>query len=224
MRSGWLSVAVDLCKLAGLPPIGVGFASWSTTPAASCVAPQVSSFADEHGLKLVSVADLIAYRQRKETLIQLQASFDVETPLGKAGRTAIRRPGTRCSISPWSSAIFVTASTFRCACTISVVDDLFGKRSVDHYMKIAEKGRGVIVYLREVRLGAGYQDNGRRLSAKAAKPMRSAETVKANGLEIGLGVILAISASARSSFLTAASATMSASKASGIKIAETEIG
>jgi hypothetical protein len=45
---------------------------------------QVDTFSVKHGLKQVSVADLIAYRQRKETLIEHIDSFDVDTVAGKA--------------------------------------------------------------------------------------------------------------------------------------------
>src|SRR3546814_13843807 len=51
-----------------------------------------SDLAVKHGLKQVSVADLIAYRQRKETLIQLASSFTVETPYGPAMAHAYSLP------------------------------------------------------------------------------------------------------------------------------------
>ncbi len=70
MRSGHTEAAVDLCKLSGLPPVGV-----------IC---ELVNDAETHGLKQVSVADLIAYRQRQETLVQRMESFDIDTPGGKA--------------------------------------------------------------------------------------------------------------------------------------------
>src|SRR6187455_3409481 len=69
MRSGHTEAAVDLCKLAGLPPVGV-ISELVNDDGTVKRGPQVSSFAEEHGLKQVSVADLIAYRQRKETLVE----------------------------------------------------------------------------------------------------------------------------------------------------------
>ena len=83
MRSGHTEAAVDLCKLAGLPPVGV-ISELVNDDGTVMRGPQVAAFAEKHGLKQVSVADLIAYRQRKETLIERVDCFDIETPGGKA--------------------------------------------------------------------------------------------------------------------------------------------
>ncbi len=45
---------------------------------------EVIGFARRHGFKIISVADLIAYRQSRERLVEQQAAFEVETPIGKA--------------------------------------------------------------------------------------------------------------------------------------------
>src|SRR5690606_30883742 len=79
MRSGHTEAAVDLCKLAGLPPVGV-ICELVNDDGTVKRGPEVAAFAEEHGLKQVSVADLIAYRQRQETLVQRVAEFDIETP------------------------------------------------------------------------------------------------------------------------------------------------
>ena len=83
MRSGHTEAAVDLCKLAGLPPVGV-ICELVNDDGSVMRGPQVTGFAEQHGLKQVSVADLIAYRQRKETLIERIECFDIDTPGGKA--------------------------------------------------------------------------------------------------------------------------------------------
>ena len=54
------------------------------TTARSCAARRSRHLPTEHGLKQVSVADLIAYRQRQETLIERVACSDIDTPGGKA--------------------------------------------------------------------------------------------------------------------------------------------
>ena len=74
MRSGHTEAAVDLCKLAGLPPIGV-ICELVNDDGTVTRGPQVTAFAEKHKLKQVSVADLIAYRQRKETLVEMESSF-----------------------------------------------------------------------------------------------------------------------------------------------------
>ncbi|WP_448549826.1 3,4-dihydroxy-2-butanone-4-phosphate synthase, partial [Xanthomonas translucens] len=78
MRSGHTEATVDLCKLAGLPPIGV-ICELVNDDGTVTRGPQVTAFADKHQLKQVSVADLIAYRQRKETLVEMESAFTIET-------------------------------------------------------------------------------------------------------------------------------------------------
>ena len=58
MRSGHTEAAVDLCKLASLPPIGV-ISELVNDDGTVMRGPQVAGFAEQHGLKQVSVADLI---------------------------------------------------------------------------------------------------------------------------------------------------------------------
>jgi 3,4-dihydroxy 2-butanone 4-phosphate synthase/GTP cyclohydrolase II len=186
----------------------------------------VSSFAEENGLKLVSVADLIAYRQRKETLIQLQASFDVETPFGKAKAHSYSLP--------WDPMqhLAVVFGDIRDGIDIpvrlhteSVVDDLFGKRSVDHYMKkIAEEGRGVIVYLREGSVGVGHKDNGRKALGQGREAHAEAQNRESEWLEIGLGAQILKDLGVTSiKLLTRSERHYVGLEGFGIKIAETEI-
>jgi 3,4-dihydroxy 2-butanone 4-phosphate synthase/GTP cyclohydrolase II len=91
MRSGHTEAAVDLCKLAGLPPIAV-ICELVNDDGTVTRGEQVDAFSVKHGLKQVSVADLIAYRQRKETLIEHIDSFDVETVAGKAKAFTYKLP------------------------------------------------------------------------------------------------------------------------------------
>ena len=65
MRSGHTEAAVDLARLADLPPVGV-ICELVNDDGSVMKGRQVSNFAAEHGLALVSVADLIAYRQARE--------------------------------------------------------------------------------------------------------------------------------------------------------------
>ena len=82
MRSGHTEAAVDLCKLAGLPPVGV-ICELVNDDGSVMRGPQVASFAENHKLQQVTVADLIAYRQRKETLIERIGEYEIDTCAGK---------------------------------------------------------------------------------------------------------------------------------------------
>src|SRR6187455_285974 len=91
MRSGHTEAAVDLCKLASLPPIGV-ICELVNDDGTVKRGPQVIAFAREHGLKVISVADLIAYRQARERLVEQESQFEIATPIGKARGYAYSTP------------------------------------------------------------------------------------------------------------------------------------
>jgi len=188
MRSGHTEAAVDLCKLAGLPPIGV-ICELVNDDGTVTRGAQVAAFAEKHGLKQVSVADLIAYRQRKETLIELQSSFDVETRFGKAKGHAYSLP--------WDPMqhVAIVFGDIRDGVDIPVrlhlehvAKDVFGKdRQIDDIMKkIAEKGRGVIVYLREGSVGVGVSTTA-RAGLHEREAHEQAQARESEWLEIGLG-------------------------------------
>lgn len=81
MRSGHTEAAVDLCRLAGLPPVGV-ICELANDDGTVMAGPQISLFAETHALKRISVADLIAYRQAREKIVQRVGAFSVEGPSG----------------------------------------------------------------------------------------------------------------------------------------------
>src|SRR3974390_1724800 len=69
MRSGHTEACVDLCRLAGLPPVGV-LAELMNDDGTVMRGADVQSFAATHGLKHVTIADLIAQRQAREKLVE----------------------------------------------------------------------------------------------------------------------------------------------------------
>ncbi|EKF19891.1 3,4-dihydroxy-2-butanone-4-phosphate synthase [Nitratireductor pacificus] len=163
MRSGHTEAAVDLCRLAGLPPVGV-ICELVNDDGTVMRGPQVSAFAGTHGLKQVSVADLIAYRQRQETLVERVASFDIDTPSGPAKAHAYTLP--------WESMqhVAVVFGDIRDGADIpvrlhteDVVTDVFGReeRLREAMQRMAGLGRGVLVYLREGSVGVAHQNRRR---------------------------------------------------------------
>lgn len=187
MRSGHTEAAVDLCKLAGLPPIGV-ICELVNDDGTVTRGEQVSTFAAEHGLKQVSVADLIAYRQRKETLIEAVGTFGVETQIGTATAHAYALP--------WDPMhhLAVVFGDIRDGVDIpvrlhleSVVDDVFGREKVlsEILERMAGEGRGIVVYLREGSVGVGHRDQ--RPGAPDGEHHAEAQAREDEWREIGLG-------------------------------------
>ena len=185
MRSGHTEAAVDLCKLAGLPTVGV-IGELVNDDGTVMRGPQVAAFAEAHGFAQVSVADLIAYRQRKETLVERAAESRVRTPAGEATAIAYTLP--------WDPMhhLAVVAGDIRDGRDIpvrlhleSVVDDVFGtghKPTELLSRMVAEHGRGVVVYLREGSVG---------VARSAARPLTEehaqARERENEWREIGLG-------------------------------------
>lgn len=184
MRSGHTEAAVDLCRLASLPPVGV-ICELVNDDGTVMRGPQVEGFAEAHGLKRVSVADLIAWRQRRETLVVRVGSFPIETPHGAATAFAYTLP--------WDPMqhLAVVFGDIRDGENVpvrlhseDVAADVFGAKGglQDALARIGAGRRGVIVYLREGSVGVAeaHPSDDREAHAEA----RSREN---EWREIGLG-------------------------------------
>ncbi|PWK68176.1 3,4-dihydroxy-2-butanone-4-phosphate synthase [Aminobacter sp. AP02] len=187
MRSGHTEAAVDLCKLAGLPPVGV-ISELVNDDGTVMRGPQVAAFAEKNGLKQVSVADLIAYRQRQETLIERVSAFDIETPAGKAKAITYTLPW---DVMHHLAIVFgdirdgeeVPVRLH----TEDVVTDVFGtsNRLGDIMKGFGECNRGVIVYLREG--SVGVSNLGRNRPAAEREDHEEARHREDEWRQIGLG-------------------------------------
>jgi 3,4-dihydroxy 2-butanone 4-phosphate synthase/GTP cyclohydrolase II len=187
MRSGHTEAAVDLCKLASLPPIGV-ISELVNDDGTVMRGPQVTAFASEHGMKQVSVADLIAYRQRKETLVDRVATFPVETEFGPAKAHTYSLPWDPMQhLAVVFGDIRDGENVLVRLHTENVAGDVFSAgRPVSRFMeKIGGEGRGVIVYLREGSVGVGAAENTRKQHGR--EEHLEAQARDNEWLEIGLG-------------------------------------
>lgn len=189
MRSGHTEAAVDLCKLAGLPPIGV-ICELVNDDGTVKRGPDVAAFAEEHGLKRVSVADLIAYRQRQETLVERIDSFGIETPGGQATAYIYRLP--------WDAMhhLAIVFGDIRDGVDVpvrlqseDVVRDVFGAQYTLHdIMKtMGDAERGVIVYLREGSVGVTTESRSQRELVGDGEHHAEAKDREDEWREIGLG-------------------------------------
>ncbi|MDB5520419.1 MAG: ribB [Tardiphaga sp.] len=91
LRSGHTEAAVDLCKLSGLAPVGV-ISELMNDDGTVMKGEQVVAFAAKHKLKHVTIADMIAYRQAREKLIERVSMFTTESPIGPLQGYAYRSP------------------------------------------------------------------------------------------------------------------------------------
>ncbi len=188
MRSGHTEAAVDLCKLAGLPPVGV-ISELVNDDGTVKRGPQVKAFAEEHGLRQISVADLIAYRQRQERLVERVACAEISTPGGQATVYSYTLP--------WDVMhhLAIVFGDIRDGEQVpvrlhpeDVVTDVFGTdHRLDTIMKLmGERKRGVIVYLREGSVGVAHQDR-KRPTHEGHEDHEEARRRESEWREIGLG-------------------------------------
>lgn len=151
MRSGHTEAAVDLCRLAKLPPVGV-ICELANDDGTVMKGPQITAFAEKHGLKQISVAELISYRQAREKLVERVGTFPVKTEWGEMTGYAYTTP-----FEPMQQFAFVHGRIgegrdvlVRLHRSNVVADVIEGGRTIEAVMRrFAQEGRGVLVYLRD---------------------------------------------------------------------------
>lgn len=155
-RSGHTEAAVDLASLAGHPPVGV-LAELVNDDGTVKRLPELLQFAEEYGLKIVSIADIIAYRQRRERLVDRVAEFQVETKIGPAKGIAYSTPFD----SVQHLALIFGDINDGTAVPVrihreNIIEDVFAPSTAAHENVISRAlkrfqsdGRGILLYLRE---------------------------------------------------------------------------
>jgi 3,4-dihydroxy 2-butanone 4-phosphate synthase/GTP cyclohydrolase II len=151
MRSGHTEACVDLCRLASLPPVGV-LAELMNDNGSVMRGPEVALFAQKHKLSQVSIAELIAYRQSRDKLVERVGEFQLTSEIGPLQGFAYVTPFDRVHHMAFvygdiGNGEDVPARLHRA----DVIGDVFGgARSIRASLaRFKKAGRGVIVYLRD---------------------------------------------------------------------------
>ncbi len=165
VRTGQTEAAVDLARLAGLRPGGV-ICEVMNEDGTMARAPELKAFCLHHGLKMISVADLIRYRMKHERIVQRSAEGVLKTDLGE-----FRIYSYCSSIDPETHVALVYGSPserdvalvrMHARCTFG---DVFGSTECDcrailrrAMERIVEEGAGVLVYLHQSGSGVRQGD------------------------------------------------------------------
>ena len=172
VRRGHTEAAVDLARMAGLTPAGV-LVEVVNDDGTMKRAPELREFADEHGLAMISIEDLVRYRQRHEVLVERVAVTSLPTEHGDFTAYGYR---IGFDASEHLALVYGDVSGPEPVLTRvhseCLTGDVFGSHRCDcgpqleeAMARIKAEGRGVVVYLRghEGRgIGLGRQAPGLR--------------------------------------------------------------
>ncbi len=162
VRTGHTEATTDLCRLAGLPEVGV-ICEMMNDDGTVMRGPQVRAFAEKHGLKHISIAEMVAYRQAREKLVERVSTFTVETEIGPITGYAYATP-----FDPVHHLAFVYGRIGNGEDVptrlhrADVIRDVFGgapaiKAAIETFR---QSGRGVLVYLRDGTVGVPVTPQG----------------------------------------------------------------
>jgi 3,4-dihydroxy 2-butanone 4-phosphate synthase/GTP cyclohydrolase II len=220
MRSGHTEAAVDLARLAGEPPVGV-ICELVNDDGTVKRGAEVMSFAREHGFRIISVADLIAYRQQRERLVERDGEFTVETPAGSATGIAYSTqfdPVQHLALvyGDISSGENVPVRLHR----QDLVEDVLGNRDTLNkvYEIFRKEGCGILVYLREGTAGVPASRLTRPAATAKKTPARRGRVKKPGAMSGLVRRSCATCRSSRSGRSPASRAIMSVCRASASRL------
>ncbi len=183
MRSGHTEACVDLCRLAGLPAVGV-LAELMNDDGTVMRGPELAAFAERHRLQRISIAELIAYRQVRDKLIERVGEFPVESEIGTLTGYAFLTP-----FDPVYHMAFVHGrvgdgtNVLARLHRANLITDVFGGAKTIHrtLARFKADGRGVLVVLRDGAAGVPV------IAIPKSEETASGEARSRQWREVGLG-------------------------------------
>ncbi len=164
-RSGHTEAAIDLCRLAGLYPAGALMEIMNEDGTMARL-PQLSEMAKEWDMKLISIKDLIAYRLKKESIIEVGDEVDMPTDYGHFRLIPFRQQSNGLEHmalvkGEWSDEEEILVRVHSSCAT----GDILGSKRCDcgeqlhKALQMIEKaGKGVLIYMQQEGRGIGLMN------------------------------------------------------------------
>ena len=164
-RSGHTEAAVDLCKLAGLYPVGALMEIMNEDGTMARM-PQLIEKAKAWGLKIITIKDLIAYRLKKESTIEVGEEVDLPTIYGHFRLVPFRQKSNGAEHmavikGEWKPGDAVLVRVHSSCAT----GDILGSKRCDcgeqlhkSLEMIEQEGQGVVIYMQQEGRGIGLMN------------------------------------------------------------------
>lgn len=164
-RAGHTEAAVDLAKLSGLQPVSALMEIMSEDGTMARL-PELRKRADEWGLKLISIKDLIAYRLKHDSLVEIGEEVNMPTEYGDFRLIPFRQKDNNLEhVALIKGDVSVGEPVLVRVHSSCMTGDIFGSKRCEcgeqlHLaMKMIEKeGRGAVIYLNQEGRGIGLMD------------------------------------------------------------------
>lgn len=164
-RSGHTEAAIDLCRLAGLYPVGALMEIMNEDGTMARM-PELQKLAKQWGMKIISIGDLIAYRLQKESIIDVGEEVEMPTQYGSFHLIPFRQQSNGLEHmalvkGTWSTDEPILVRVHSSCAT----GDIFGSQRCDcgeqlhKSMQLIEKeGKGVVIYMQQEGRGIGLMN------------------------------------------------------------------
>ena len=164
-RSGHTEAAVDLCKLSGLYPVGALMEIMNEDGTMARM-PQLIERAQEWGMKIITIKDLIAYRLKKETTIEVGVEVDLPTIYGHFRLIPFRQTSNgqeHMAIikGHWDEGESVLVRVHSSCATGDILGSLrcdCGEQLHRSMEMIEKEGKGAVIYMQQEGRGIGLMN------------------------------------------------------------------